>query len=320
MVAIVIAQFDDSHALTVMWEIKQCGGDAVLLDTRDFPLSWSLTFASTERERPSYSLTLGTGRVIVDSEITGVWWRRSGKFTFPDELKSEEHRRTCRNDCAALFEGWIYSLQQRVINPFAAELAARRKTFQLFKASACGFNTLDTIVSNSPAAVDAFVRDRKSDFVYKSLTTSKLGVETRVLDDAATANLQRIQFSPCIFQAQIIGGVDVRATVVDGKVFAAEVQAEHPDAVIDWRLDPAVEVRSHDLPERIEHAICNMQAELGLRYGAYDLRTDESGKYWFFEVNSGGQYLFVEIGAGLKISREIAKALLAGSAGGDGRP
>jgi hypothetical protein len=316
LVAIVIAPSDDSHALSVMWEIKQRGDDAVLLDMRDFPLSWALTFASRGRELASYSLKLATGRVILDSEITGLWWRRSGKFRFPDELEIEEHRRICRNDCTALFEGWIYSLQQRVINPFAAEQAARCKTFQLTKALACGFNFLNTIASNSPAAVEAFVRDRKVDFGYKSLTTSKVGVETRVFDEAATANLERLHFSPCIFQTRVIGGVDVRATVVDGQVFAAEVHATHPKAAVDWRLDPAIEVRPHDLPANIENSICKMQAELGLRYGAYDLRTDEGGTYWFFEVNPGGQYLFVEIEAGLKISREIAKCLLAGPAGG----
>ncbi len=314
MVAIVVAPSDDQHALTVAWEIRRCGGDAVLLDMRDFPLSWALTFSAGGCGPPSYSLGLADGRLITDSEITGLWWRRSGKFTLPEEVAFEEHRRICRNDCASLFEGWIYSLGQRVINPFTDELAARRKTFQLAKASGCGFNILDTIVSNSPAAVEAFVGDRPDAFVYKSLTsTTKLGVETRVLDEAAAANLERLRFSPCIFQNRVVGGVDVRATVVDGQVFAAEVRAGHPEAEVDWRLDPAVEVRPHDLPQEIERSIRMLQAELGLRYGAYDLRIDDAGTYWFFEVNSGGQYLFVEIGAGLQISREIARSLLAPS-------
>ena len=315
MVAIVIAPSDDQHALTVAWEIRRCGGDAVLLDMRDFPLSWALTFSAVGCGPASYSLSLRDGRLIADSEITGLWWRRSGKFTLPGEVELEDHRRICRNDCTSLFEGWIYSLGKRVINPFADELAARRKTFQLAKASGCGFNVLDTIVSNSPAAVQAFIGDRPDAFIYKSLTSStKLGVETRVLDEAATAHLERLRFSPCIFQTRVDGGVDLRATVVDGRVFAAEVRANHPEAKVDWRLDPAVEVRPHDLPAEIEQSIRKLQTQLGLRYGAYDLRIDQAGRYWFFEVNSGGQYLFVEIGAGLEISREIAKSLLAGPA------
>ena len=51
---------------------------------------------------------------------------------------------------------------------------------------------------------------------------------------------------------------------------------------------------------------------LGLRYGAADLILSTEGEYVFLEVNPGGQFLFVEIQAGVPISDAIADALVSG--------
>jgi glutathione synthase/RimK-type ligase-like ATP-grasp enzyme len=54
---------------------------------------------------------------------------------------------------------------------------------------------------------------------------------------------------------------------------------------------------------------------LGLEYGAIDLRLTPDGDYVFFEVNPGGQFLFVEHACGLPISAALAAHLARGRRG-----
>jgi len=45
---------------------------------------------------------------------------------------------------------------------------------------------------------------------------------------------------------------------------------------------------------------------LGLVYGAIDMRRTPDGEYYFFEVNTAGEFLFVEDRTGQPIARAIA--------------
>ena len=89
-------------------------------------------------------------------------------------------------------------------------------------------------------------------------------------------------------------------------------QSVHPEARLDWRLDMTVEAEPHALPEDVADRLRAYQRAMGLRYGAYDLRRAANGRYVFFEVNPGGQVLFVEIQARHGISAAVAEALLGG--------
>jgi hypothetical protein len=133
---------------------------------------------------------------------------------------------------------------------------------------------------------------------------------TRLVDQNVKMMLDLLNTGPSIFQQAILGGFDIRVTVVDELIFAAELSAGHPDAKFDWRLDPQVKTRLHQLPQDVETCLRLLHLDLGLRYGAYDFRCDDRGDYYFLEVNVGGQYLWVETDTGQPISRAIANALL----------
>lgn len=312
MAVIIIAPPGDLHAQTVAWEIGQAGGLPLILSTADFPKGWSISFAADDHTGPRFDLTLADGTRLEDESISGVWWRRTRKFNIPDDVTDKQFRQIVRDDCLALVEGWIHALGDRVVNPLAADLAARRKPLQLARAAGCGLRIPATMISTSPDDVKTFLAANDDEFVYKGLTSPPwASFATLPLNDEAKGNLDLLRLSPCIMQRRIDGGADVRVTVIDQEVFAAEVRARHPEAKLDWRLDPTIDVSPHRLPAEVTRSIMHMQRELGLRYGAYDFRMDADGHYWFFEVNPGGQFLFVEIATGHPISRAIAGALMA---------
>lgn len=310
-VVIILAPPDDVHARTVGWEIEQRGGEAIILDTADFPTQWRLSLPA--HPSPDFTLTLADGRRIDGHSVSGLWWRRVSAHRIPDEVADRKHRDFCRDESRALLDGWAYALGNRVMNPLAAELAARRKPYQLVMAARMKLDVPATCVTNDPADAAAFNNEWPDGAIYKVLTgTSFQFTETRAMGDAERKTFDLVRLAPVIFQQRIDGGPDVRVTIVDDRVFAAELNPKHPEARLDWRLDMTVEAEPHALPEDVADRLRAYQRAMGLRYGAYDLRRAANGRYVFFEVNPGGQFLFVEIQARHGISAAIAEALLGG--------
>jgi glutathione synthase/RimK-type ligase-like ATP-grasp enzyme len=63
---------------------------------------------------------------------------------------------------------------------------------------------------------------------------------------------------------------------------------------------------AHQLPEQIEEKLLHFMQKLNLIYGAIDMRLTPDGKYVFLEVNTAGQWLFMEEPTGLLITKAIA--------------
>ena len=63
------------------------------------------------------------------------------------------------------------------------------------------------------------------------------------------------------------------------------------------------------LDDRVIHGLLETLDDLGLIYGAVDLKRRPDGTVVFLEVNPGGQFLFVEIQTEQPISAAIARYL-----------
>jgi hypothetical protein len=310
-IAIIIASPDDIHAQTVAWEVGRLGGRAVILDTAEFPAGWRLSMSAGGPNSPQFSVTTSDGLEIEDSRLRGLWLRRRNAPVVPAEITNADHRSFCEDESRALLDGWLYALGRRAINPLQAERTYRPKPYQLDMAVTSGLKIPKTLVTNDAAAAAAFAEGCESGGIYKILTNTPWQfTETRPLGPEQVRDLGLLKFAPVIFQERIEGGPDVRITIVDDQIFSAEMRPHHPEADLDWRMDLAVETLPHDLPGPVASKLIDYHRRSGLRYGAYDLRRDACGEYVFFEVNPGGQFLFVEIHTGLPISRAIARGLL----------
>jgi hypothetical protein len=110
--------------------------------------------------------------------------------------------------------------------------------------------------------------------------------------------------APAAFQTRIVGKRDIRATVVGGKVLAAETTSQQ----VDWRVDRDAHWSRHTLPGEVERCCLSLLDDLGIRFGGIDLALDEHGEYWFLEVNPNGEWAWLEK-EGLPISAAIADVL-----------
>jgi glutathione synthase/RimK-type ligase-like ATP-grasp enzyme len=207
--------------------------------------------------------------------------------------------------------GALFTLGSRVINGISEELAASAKPYQLSLASKLGLRVPRTAITTNCGEIRRFYDEHEGRVVFKVLGASPLQMtETRLMEEAFFQQQDAFRFAPTIFQEAIIPKVDIRVTVVDHDVFAASIHPACPEAGLDWRLDPAAEMRPYELPEDIQHKVLMLQQRLGLRYGAIDMCLTPDGEHIFLEVNPSGQFLFVEIHANRPISSALAGALV----------
>lgn len=308
--ALILAQPEDVHALSVAKEIERINGRAIVLDTAHYPAEWNLSSELSNSANLSYVIRYN-GEDISSDCVAGVWYRRPRTHTVPASVADERVRQFCIDESRAAFQGWVYSLGNRVINPLAAELAASRKPLQLHRAIEVGLRIPDTVITNARAVALRFLESHSDGTIFKVLTgTSWQITETREFLPQYAEFLDKLAFAPAIFQELIRAVHDIRVTIVDDSIFAVSIHVKHPGAMLDWRLDLSADVRPHDLPAQVGNKLLSLMRALGLRFGAIDLRLTPEGDYCFLEVNPGGQFLFCEIHANQQISRALAHALL----------
>jgi glutathione synthase/RimK-type ligase-like ATP-grasp enzyme len=127
-----------------------------------------------------------------------------------------------------------------------------------------------------------------------------------------------VRWAPVIFQRYIEAEADIRVTVIGDELFAAAADVRCAGYPTDVRLNLDAAYVPHQLPESIGAQLRRMVNELGLRYGAIDLRLTPDGRYVFLEINPAGQFLYIEQATGQKIAAALA-ALLASSENGTAR-
>ena len=308
---VILAPHDDLHARTVAFEVERTGGSAIVLDVADFPARWTLSYRASAATPFAFTLRLPDGRTVDERSLAGLWWRRTKACEIPPEVADKAHRRFCAAECRALIEGWAFALGDKVVNPLAAELVAGRRPFQLAAAAQCGLPIPESLITNDPAAAEAFAAPAPESRICKALTAfPDAAVFTRLLDRARLEDLHLLAAAPVILQ-EAIAGLDIRVTIVGDRLFPVQLVTTRPGAAFDWRRDPRVATEPHPLPGPTAEALLSLQRRLGLHYGAYDLRRDADGRYVFLEVNTAGQFLWAEIEAGQSISAALASLLVA---------
>jgi hypothetical protein len=86
-------------------------------------------------------------------------------------------------------------------------------------------------------------------------------------------------------------------TVVGHKVFTVSIDAsKSPTAFLDWRkydMDNT-SFRPYSLSPSLEALCVEYVRSLGLVFGCLDFAVSEDGDIFFFEINTSGQWYFLE--------------------------
>ncbi|WDE05264.1 hypothetical protein SG34_028910 [Thalassomonas viridans] len=245
----------------------------------------------------------GRNQVTELSEVEVVWHRRPQKPLVPGYVVSEDksfvqQELSCTNQaCLALLEHAFW------LNPQAAATRANLKPLQLNLAGKAGLTIPETLISNDPKGIKAFIGSGQ-DTIYKPLNAfvwHEQGRNYATYTARVTAqhlpNDTLLSASPGIYQRLVPKQYEVRAQFFGRSYFAVSIDSNRLQyGELDWRLHQHQGTMSEpvELPDEIYQAACALMDELGLVFGAFDFIVTPDNDWVFLEVNESGQFLFLE--------------------------
>ena len=269
-----------------------------------------------------------TGLRLDSSELKTIWDRRP---ELPKDLPiiSSENINKHNLKEAAGFLRFLRSYISNIpsIGSINYDRYASSKMEQLSKAISVGLTVPDTCFSNCQSEIlkmakkhhelvlksiesDGFLDgDSDKEYVFYSQKVS--------YEDIACAPPEAFIQTVSYIQEYIPKAFELRITVVAKKVFACKIESQHladDEGKIDWRqgYDYGLRYEPYDLPDDITQKCIKFLDRMRLNFGAFDFIVTPSGKYVFLECNPNGQWLWIEMATGLKISEAIAAALASG--------
>ena len=305
---LVISHEQDPHAERVLRHLEADGRQVLLLNLSELPNRATLSIEYDGQGHPRIDYLRATGQSYSLHSAGAVWWRRP---QVPDlsSVTDPQVNLFTANEWNEAINGLWQLLDARWMNDPTRDDAAARKARQLRLAAEVGLKVPRTLITSDPRRARAFVAARTGlETIYKTFScTHTIWRETRLLREEDLEHLETVRLAPVIFQEFIPADCDLRITAVGGKLFPAAIQSVQRQGAIDFRtsMGDAV-VRSEQLPAEISEKLAALLNRLGLVYGAIDMRRTPDGEYYFFEVNTAGEFLFIEDRTAQPIARAIA--------------
>ena len=309
---LIISSKEDSHAMAILTYLKNKNETVYLLDLSLFPQDSHISIKSNNKGEHNYIFSTKDIEINL-SQCHVIWWRRPQPFQIHPNITEHEDMNFIYRECHATFSGIWAALNPFWINNPIQEEEASKKIYQLNLAQKLGFIIPDTCITNDPTQAKQFISfHNKEGVIYKPFSgTEETWRETRLLKEEEHRLLDNVKYSPVIFQEYIQAEADLRITIVGKDIFTAAIYTNHASYKVDFRMvmnEATMEV--FELPKKIKTLLLKLMDKLGLIYGAIDMRLRPNGDYVFLEINPSGQWLFVEDGTGLPITKTFAELMI----------
>ncbi|MBJ9897858.1 ATP-grasp domain-containing protein [Burkholderia cenocepacia] len=287
---LIVSMENDIHALAVKKEIENRGSaNPFLLEADRLVDRCRVTW--TEGSNSSGSITFSDGAVLDLREIATIWWRRWRVDQILDRTYEVAHSDLINNDWRGTIRGTLETLHTGtwISNPAATERASN-KLHQLNVAKHCGLRVPDTIVSNDPVEIRAFVKKHPAGVIVKPVIgTKKAFLFTQFVDENRLDNSSMLS-SPAIYQEYISGEIHLRVNCFGDSVYASSITTSE----LDWRQNLNVPIQTFALDKQVRDSVLHVLEHFNLSMGVVDLKVAENGEVVWFEVNPQGQFLFLE--------------------------
>jgi hypothetical protein len=318
---LIVSAPSDATAVAVEQLLRRRGADVLLFDTGRFPSQARLT-VSYRDGMPRYSIRIDD-QVRRFDELTSIWFRRPTPVAAHPSMADEEVRAVVEQDCNEFLDSiWDGMSCPMLPGSPSAMKSAQRKAAHMARARALGFEVAPTVFTNDPKEFLDLYRDQAGHLIHKInsrlMLRARRGTEfmrlTTPVSHRDVAHAESVSLSPIVFQSYVPKRLEVRATVVGDRVFAAEIHSQQSNrSHFDWRrYDLAATPHfPHELPKALAERCVQLVRQSGLNYGTIDLILTPEDRYIFLELNSAGEYAWIERVTGLPISAAIADFLMA---------
>ncbi len=315
---------DDGHAVYVKLALEKKGHTAVLWYTSDYPTLQTHSF-EVIKDQISWQAK-GTDFDINNDSFDVVWLRRPSKPVLSDDIHVED-RENAKNENTELFKTFwqVIAPEAFWVNPFRAVQTVSCKLLQLKVARQVGFQIPETLISNNPAHITAFMKKYSAgEVIYKTLypmiwvsqdEMRLVYTKSITLDNLPSHSM--LQNTPGIFQKRIPKAYELRVTYMGNCAVTVKLRSqEHPRGLLDWRYIPSNElvVEEYELPPEIDTKCKALMKAFGIVFGCFDFIVTPDKEYYFLEVNEQGQFLWIEdVNPRIKLLDAFTDFLISGS-------
>jgi hypothetical protein len=308
---LIVAPRNDVHALCVAQDLEKMGQPFRLVDSSRLAQEERIEFRAGQQSGSTW--TDMDGQPIELDAVDTVWHRRRFLPAVAARHSGSDHAYFQR-EWTEMISGVFAALDRAwFVNDPDRQLAAV-KPLQLRLAERLGLRIPDTLITNDPAAAAAFVERHGRRVVHKTLSPPRHRfLPTKAWSESDREVLHDLVLAPTIFQETVTDCRELRLTVIGDQVFAAEFRPAV--GLIDGRLDLETPYRPHSVPNDLSRRLLALVRQLGLVFSTIDMKLTDDGEYVFLELNPMGQYLYVEILAGLPLTAAMAEMLAHGRDG-----
>lgn len=252
--------------------------------------------------------------------INTVWVRRPFVEVLLDENTEDTGFKIWRGEWNKTLLGFYNSIKTaNWLNPLAKSYRAENKYLQMEYAKKVDFIVPAIIVSNEKERLIDF-SNKNSDVVMKLMNQdfykdSDGKFKGIYVNKVSGDNLQNFGFSeenPIVLQSYIEKSFEVRYTIVGQDHHVCKIDSQLSNiANIDWRRYdiPNTPHNIIEPPTEIKEKVSKLLDLFGLYFGALDFIVSPTGDWYFLEINTMGQWLWIEELTGLTISDSIVKWL-----------
>lgn len=289
----IISSRDDIHALYFATIFEETTGSKChLIDSSDLSKN-RLCSIKIGGNKSDHKLIDATGEWFEPEKLKAIWYRRLSFLNLErhSDLDVEEFL-LLRNEHYSVLHGSLDTAFGGVwINDPKRSRTANNKIFQLDLAQKLGFDIPKTLISNNFAEIEEFSLQHNGKIIAKpnyGLSKNYIFCSTPELDEE---RFRKLLFIPAIYQEMISGSRHLMVNIFGSRVIAFEIETLD----LDWRADLTTSnIRQVLLPENLKEKLLMYLEHCGLLMGVFDLKLDHDNKPVFLELNSQGQFLFLE--------------------------
>jgi glutathione synthase/RimK-type ligase-like ATP-grasp enzyme len=213
----------------------------------------------------------------------------------------------------------IFSIGDAVYDRVSAS-----KMLQLKTAKELGMKVPDTCFSNRKEDIIKFAGNYEY-VLLKSIENSNIWLKdeyeyvfyAQKVKSSKLADHPEEMFSQTVsfVQNYIEKQFELRITVVDKDAFACKIDSQILDddkGKIDWRqgYDYGLRHEIFELPQNVADFCLRYLEKMHLHFGCFDMIVTPEDDYVFLECNPNGQWLWIELETGMKISEAIGNVLI----------
>lgn len=318
---LIITHSNDNESIeTVTRQLEKYNARAIRFNVDQYPLHSSLTSNYEDGQWKVYFDHAGQRESLHD--ITAMWYRRSHNLASGlGNILDGEYLASVHGEVRTTLFGMLESMNCFHIGKFSQYRRLDSKEEQMKIASTLGLKIPETCITNNPEEAKKFVLSHAKGAIVKmqsAFAIEKQGVEhvvfTNIITEDNLEEIENLQYCPMQFQEKLEKQKELRITIVGDAVFSFAVDSQKiENAKVDWRRE-GVELldqwEPYDLPESIKEKLLKMMDIYQINYGAIDIIVTPENEHYFLEINSAGEFFWLDRLIDGTISDQIAKVLV----------